>query len=112
MLGQMQDVLGKFNLSKPEVINNPKIKKLQDLRRNFESVIGEMGDHEDELVSQSKADKPKIKVRGTVNSGITVMFFNCSSTVREPIENAVFYLDEKYAEVAWVSLKDVKHFDI
>ncbi len=112
MLGQMNDTLGKFNLSRPDVINNPKIKSLQDIKRNFEKTISDMGEQEDELVTQSRADKPKIKVKGMVNSGITVMFFNSSSTVRENIENVVFYLDEKYGEVAWVSLKDVKHFEM
>jgi uncharacterized protein (DUF342 family) len=107
-LGQIQDMLGKFNLSRADVINNPKIKNLQDLKRNFESVIAEMGEYEEDYLTQSRADKPKIKIKGVVHSGVTVMFFNCSSTVREPIENAVFFLDEKYAEVAWVSLKDIK----
>jgi uncharacterized protein (DUF342 family) len=112
MLGQIQDMLGKFNLSRPDVINNTKIKNLQDLKRNFDTVIAEMGEYEEDYLSQSKAERPKIKVKGMVHSGVTVMFFNCSSTVREPIENAVFYLDEKYAEVAWVSLKDAKSIEM
>ncbi len=111
-LGHMQDILGRFNLFKPEVINNIKIKKLMDLKRSFESIIAEMSEKEEELVEQSRAKKPKIKVKGIVFSGVTVMFFNCASTVREKIDNAVFYLDEKYAEVAWVSLKDAKNFEL
>lgn len=112
MLKQIGDLLGKFNHSRPEVANNPKIKRLQDVRRNIEAMIGEMGDKEEELMENSRALKPKIKIRGTVYEGVTVAFFNCASTVREKIENAVFYLDDKYAEVAWVSLKEAKNFDL
>ena len=111
-LGQMQDILDRFNLFKPEVINNTKIKKLMDIKRNFETTVAEMTEKEEEFVEQSKAKKPKIKVKGVVFSGVTIMFFNCATTVREKIDNAVFYLDEKYAEVAWVSLKDAKNIEL
>ncbi|MDR0454017.1 MAG: FapA family protein [Deferribacteraceae bacterium] len=110
-MDKMQDILGRFNLFKPEVLNNIKIKKLIDMKNNFESIISEMEDKEEELIEQSKAKNPKIKIKGIVFGGVTVMIFNCATTVREKISNAVFYLDEKYAEVAWVSLKDAKNIE-
>ncbi|MDR2869507.1 MAG: hypothetical protein LBV04_03570, partial [Deferribacteraceae bacterium] len=69
------------------------------------------GEKEDELLDEARAEKPRIKVKGAVYEGITVSFFNSSSTIRERAENIVFYLDVKYKEVAWVSLKDANTID-
>ncbi|MDR2868852.1 MAG: FapA family protein, partial [Deferribacteraceae bacterium] len=44
---QINDLLKRFNLVRPEVANNPKIVKLQDMRRACEAVVAEMGEKED-----------------------------------------------------------------
>jgi uncharacterized protein (DUF342 family) len=110
-INEINELLKRFNLVRPDVANNPRILKLQDMRRVCEATIAKMTEKEEELTDSAKAKKPKVKIRGAAYEGITVNFFGSSSTLREKAENVVFYLDEKYGEVAFVSLKDVNKIE-
>ena len=50
-------------------------------------------------------------VKNKVYEGVTVMFYNVGAVVKEPMENMVFYYDDKYGEVAWISLKNANALD-
>ncbi|MDR2884322.1 MAG: FapA family protein [Deferribacteraceae bacterium] len=100
--------LSRANMGIPEVRDSESVKNILEIKRNFETTIASMQEREALLEAESRAKRPKVKVRGRIYEGVTVMFFNAASTIREKMENAVFYLDEKYGEVAWISLKDKK----
>ncbi|GAB7140931.1 hypothetical protein RsTz2092_08880 [Deferribacterales bacterium RsTz2092] len=105
---EMDEVLGKLPTLKPEVANNKSVMHLQDIRRELASMMPEISDKAEALGRSTKASEPHIKVLGKVYDGLTVSFFgNKTSTVHEKRENLVFYMDAKYDEVAWISLKDV-----
>jgi uncharacterized protein (DUF342 family) len=110
-LDQVNAALKKVDLQLPAVAENKAVKKLLEIRENLQTIIKDMHNKEDELMDGSKAKQPKIKVKGRTYEGVTIMIFNCGSTVRQFMENSVFYLNEKYAEVAWVSMKDVKEIE-
>jgi uncharacterized protein (DUF342 family) len=104
--------LSRANMGIPEVRNSPAVKRAQEVKKSLEATIESMNEREAALELESRAKRPKVKVRGRIYEGVTVMFFNAASTIREKMENAVFYLDEKYGEVAWVSLKDAQSIEI
>ena len=106
-LEQIAAALSKFDISREKVRNHPKIEKMFEVKKSLEVLSNDLNDREEWLIRENKAKNPKIKVREKVFEGVTVMFFNVASVVREQMSNVVFYLDEKYSEVAWVSLKDI-----
>ncbi len=110
-LEQIDKALSQFDLSRDKIRSHPKVQKMLEVKGSLESLVQDLGEREDGLIKDNKAKNPKIKVKEKVFEGVTVMFFNVASVIREPMNNVVFYLDEKYSEVAWVSLKDINSIE-
>lgn len=99
--------LSKFDLTRQKIAKHPKIVKMAEVQSSLRDLLNDLDKREEKLILENKAKNPRMKVKNRVYEGVTVMFYNVGATVKEPMENMVFYYDEKYSEVAWVSLKDV-----
>lgn len=106
-LDRIELALSKFDLTRQKIAKHPKIVKMVEVQSSLRDVLNELDKREEKLIIENKAKSPRMKVKNKVYEGVTVMFYNVGATVKEPMENMIFYYDEKYGEVAWVSLKDV-----
>lgn len=106
-LEQIDVALSRFDLTREKIRSHPKIEKMFEVKSSLQTLTSDLSDREDWLIRDNRAKNPKVKVKENIFEGVTVMFFNVASVVREQMSNVVFYLDEKYGEVAWVSLKDI-----
>lgn len=110
-LDQIDKALSQFDLSRDKIRSHPKVQKSLEVKASLDNLLRDLGAREDGLIKDNRAKNPKIKVKDKVFEGVTIMFFNVASVIREPMSNVVFYLDEKYSEVAWVSLKDINSIE-
>lgn len=108
---RVETALSRFNLDRPKIANHPKILKMQEVKESLGELIQELDEREAKLIKENKAKNPRMKVKNKVFEGVTVMFYNVGAVVKEPMENMVFYYDEKYGEVAWISLKNANALD-
>lgn len=111
-LNKMRDLLSMFDLNNPKVAGSYKISKIVKLTERFEDLISQVTQKENELSVGSKADDPKVKVNKLVFEGVSLIFFNLTVTVKEMQENMVYYLNRKYNEIAWISLKDAQNIEL
>lgn len=110
-IDRVDKALSRFNLDRPKVANHPKIIKMLEVKTSLNDLIDELDKREARLIQENKAKSPRMKVKNRVYEGVTVMFYNVGAVVKEPMENMIFYYDEKYGEVAWVSLKNANALD-
>ncbi len=108
---RVDTALSRFNLKRPKVANHPKIVKMLEVKTSLSDLIDELDKRAAKLIEENKAKSPRMKVKNKVFEGVTVMFYNVGAVVKEPMENMVFYYDEKYGEVAWISLKNANALD-
>lgn len=108
---RVDTALSRFNLKRPKVANHPKIIKMLEVKSSLSDLLQELDKREAKLIEENKAKSPRMKVKNKVFEGVTVMFYNVGAVVKEPMENMVFYYDEKYGEVAWISLKNANALD-
>ena len=108
---RVDTALSRFNLKRPKIANHPKIIKMQEVKVSLNDLIKELDTREAKLIKENKAKNPRMKVKNKVFEGVTVMFYNVGAVVKEPMDNMVFYYDEKYGEVAWISLKNANALD-
>ena len=108
---RVDTALSRFNLKRPKIANHPKIIKMQEVKASLNDLIKELDTREAKLIKENKAKNPRMKVKNKVFEGVTVMFYNVGAVVKEPMDNMVFYYDEKYGEVAWISLKNANALD-
>ncbi len=87
------------------------IVKMLEVKTSLSDLIDELDKRAAKLIEENKAKSPRMKVKNKVFEGVTVMFYNVGAVVKEPMENMVFYYDEKYGEVAWISLKNANALD-
>ncbi len=108
---RVDTALSRFNLNRPKIANHPKIIKMLEVKSSLGELITELDKREAKLIEENKAKSPRMKVKNKVFEGVTVMFYNVGAVVKEPMENMVFYYDDKYGEVAWISLKNANALD-
>ena len=108
---RVDTALSRFNLDRPKVANHPKIIKMLEVKSSLSDLLNELDKREAKLIEENKAKSPRMKVKNKVFEGVTVMFYNVGAVVKEPMENMVFYYDDKYGEVAWISLKNANALD-
>lgn len=108
---RVDTALSRFNLKRPKIANHPKIIKMQEVKSSLNDLLMDLDNREAKLIEENKAKNPRMKVKNKVFEGITVMFYNVGAVVKEPMENMVFYYDEKYSEVAWISLQNINALD-
>ncbi len=102
----LEGTLSGFDLTRPKILAHPKIEKLLAAQNEIIEVLEIMRTKREELVDEMRARQPKIKVKNKMFDGITIKFFNVSIVMKEELDNVVFYYDDKYQEVAWVSMKN------
>lgn len=110
-IDRVDTALSRFNLKRPKIANHPKIIKMQEVKSSLGDLIVELDTREAKLIKENKAKNPRMKVKNKVFEGVTVMFYNVGAVVKESMDNMVFYYDEKYGEVAWISLKNANALD-
>ena len=110
-IDRVDTALSRFNLTRPKIANHPKIIKMQEVKSSLGDLIVELDTREAKLIKENKAKNPRMKVKNKVFEGVTVMFYNVGAVVKESMDNMVFYYDEKYGEVAWISLKNANALD-
>lgn len=109
---QVDVALGRFDLGQEKIKNHPKIKKMIEVKKNLDSLMQDLDSREQKLNTENKARSPRIKVKGRVFEGLTVSFFGVSTTIKEQLDSIVFYYDEKFCEVSWVSLKNINSIEL
>ena len=108
---RVDTALSRFNLKRPKIANHPKIIKMQEVKSSLSDLIVELDTREAKLIKENKAKNPRMKVKNKDFEGLTFMFYNVGAVVKESMDNMVFYYDEKYGEVAWISLKNANALD-
>lgn len=104
--------LGRFDLGQPKIKSHPKILKMLEVKDNLNLLMKDLADREDKLTSENKARNPRVKVKGRVFEGLSLTFFDTTLVVKQELENVVFYYEEKFDEIAWVSLKNIGSIEL
>lgn len=104
--------LGRFDLGQPKIKSHPKILKMMEVKDNLNLLMKDLADKEEKLANENKAKNPRIKVKGRVFEGLSVTFFDTTLVVKQELDNVVFYYEEKFDEIAWVSLKNIGSIEL
>ncbi len=109
---KLDETLSGFDLTNDKIITNPKITKLLNTDKAVTELIAVLKEKEEKLITDMRAKNPRIKVKNRIYEGVRVNFYNVGVTLKEELENIVFYYDEKYKEVAWVSMKNINSIEL
>lgn len=109
---QVDVALSRFDLEQEKIRNHPKIKKMVEVKTKLDTLIKELDEREQKLNIENKARSPRIKVKGRVFEGLTVSFYGVNTTIKEQLESIVFYYDDKFGEVSWVSMKNISSIEL
>lgn len=104
--------LGRFDLGQTKIATHPKIQKMMEVKKNLESLINDLEKKEEKLLMENKAKSPRVKAKGRVFEGLSVTFYDVTTVVKEELESVVFYFDDKFSEVAWISLKNINSIEL
>lgn len=103
---KIDEFLGSVNLKKKEVLANPKVRQLITMRKQIDAKIADVEKNMQKLIKEANHPRPKLKVTGTLFGGLDVQIYREKVTVRENQQNVVYYFDDKYQEIKFVSLED------
>lgn len=103
---KIDEFLGSVNLKKKEVLANPKVRQLIMMRKQIDAKLADVKEKMQQLIKEAHHPRPKLKVIGTLFSGLDVQIYREKYTVRENVKNVVFYFEDKYQQIKFVSLED------
>lgn len=110
-LEKASEALSKVDLKSKAVVSNPKIIKLLDYKKDLMIKRDETLKEIDELKSKMRYKKPKIRVKDTVYEGVVIQMFGKKFKIKERMESVLFFLEPKYEDIGWISLKEVNEFE-
>jgi uncharacterized protein (DUF342 family) len=103
---KIDEFLGSVNLKSKEVLANLKVRQLITMRKQIDAKIEAVEASMKALIKEAHHPKPKLKVAGTLFGGLDVQIYREKLTVRENQKNVVFYFDDKYQQIKFISLED------
>lgn len=103
---KIDEFLGSVNLKKKEVLANPKVRQLITMRKQIDAKITDVQEKMQKLIKEAHHPRPKLKVMGTLFGGLDVQIYREKVTVRENVKNVVYFFDDKYQQIKFVSLED------
>lgn len=105
------EALSKVDLKSRAVISNPKIIKLLEYKKELLNKKEEVLREIENLKRQLRFKKPKIRVKDTVFEGVIIQMYEKKLKIRERMESVLFFLEPKYEDIGWISLKEVDNFE-
>ncbi|WP_022851721.1 DUF342 domain-containing protein [Limisalsivibrio acetivorans] len=105
-LEKVEEFLGKLDTTNKEILKNPKVKQLLILRKQILENIKKTDEQIQKLIRSAHHSRPRIKVMKTMYEGLEVQFFREKLTMREKDSKVLFFYDDKYERIAWVSMED------
>lgn len=105
-MAKVDEFLSKLDLRNKEVLAKPKVRQLLVLRKQLHENIKKVDEQVAKLTKSAHHPNPKIKVVKDVYDGLEVAFYRDKMRVREKQKNIVFFYDDKFSRIAWVSLAD------
>jgi len=103
---KIDEFLGSVNLKSKEVLANPKVRQLITMRKQIDSKIADVEAKMKKLIKEAHHPRPKLKVTGELFGGLDVQIYREKLTVRENQKNVVYYFDDKFQQIKFVSLED------
>lgn len=103
---KIDEFLGSVNLKSKEVLANPKVRQLITMRKQIDAKLVDVDKQMKELIREAHHPRPKLKVKGTLYGGLDVQIYREKLTVRENQQNVVYYFEDKYQQITFVSLED------
>lgn len=103
---KIDEFLGSVNLKKKEVLANPKVRQLITMRKQIDAKIADVEAKMKQLVKEAHHPRPKLKVIGELYAGLDVQIYREKVTARENLKNVVYYFEDKYQQIKFVSLED------
>ncbi|PLX70708.1 MAG: hypothetical protein C0602_04165 [Denitrovibrio sp.] len=103
---KIDEFLGSVDLKKKEVLANPKVRQLITMRKQIDAKIADVEKSMQKLIKEAYHPKPKLKVTGTLFGGLNVQIYREKVAVRENQKNVVYYFDDKYQQIKFISLED------
>jgi len=103
---KIDEFLGSVNLKSKEVLANPKVRQLITMRKQIDAKLADVDKQMKDLIKEAHFPRPKLKVKGTVFGGLDVQIYREKVTVRENQQNVVYYFEDKYQQIKFVTLED------
>ncbi|PLX68137.1 MAG: hypothetical protein C0603_08485 [Denitrovibrio sp.] len=104
--GKIDEFLGSVNLKSKEVLANPKVRQLITMRKQIDKKVADVDEKMKKLIKEAHHPKPKLKVTGELFGGLDVQIYREKVTVRENQKNVVYFFEDKYQQIKFVSLED------
>lgn len=105
------EALSKVDLKSQAVVSNPKIIKLLEYKRDLLIKRDEVVKEIEQLRSKMRYKKPKIRVKNIAYEGTVIQIYDRKLKIKERLESVLFFLEPKYEDIGWISLKEVDEFE-
>ncbi|XOB65780.1 DUF342 domain-containing protein [Deferribacteres bacterium DY0037] len=103
---KIDEFLGSVNLKSKEVLTNPKVRQLITMRKQIDAKITDVDEQMKTLIKNAHHPRPKLKVAKELYGGLDVQIYREKLNIRENQKNVVYYFEDKYQQIAHVSLED------
>jgi len=103
---KIDEFLGSVNLKKKEVLANPKVRQLITMRKQIDAKVADVEAKMQKLIKEAHHPRPKLKVLRDLHGGLDVQIYREKLTVRENQKNVVYFFEDKYQQIKFVSLED------
>ena len=110
-INKVSEALSGIDLKSKAVLSNPKVIKLLEYKKDLLNKKNLSITEITEIKRKMRHPKPKIKVKNTVFEGVTIQIYDKKLKVKEQLENVLFFLEPKYEDIGWISLKEVNDID-
>lgn len=110
-INKVSEALSGLDLKSKAVLSNPKVIKLLQYKKSLLEKKNDLVNKIIELKKKTRHPKPKIKVKNTVFEGVTIQIYDKKVKIRERMENMLFFLEPKYEDIGWISLKEVSDIE-
>jgi hypothetical protein len=105
------EALSKVDLKSQAIVSNPKIIKLLEYKRDLLIKRDEIVKDIEQLRNKMRYKKPKIRVKDVVYEGTVIQMYDRKLKIKERLESVLFFLEPKYEDIGWISLKEVDDFE-
>jgi uncharacterized protein (DUF342 family) len=103
---KIDEFLGSVDLKNKEVLANPKVRQLINMRKQIDTKLKSIDEEMKNLIKEAHHPRPKFKVKNDLHEGLDIQIYREKITVRQSQKNVVYYFEDKYQEIKSVSLED------
>jgi len=100
----MKDAISKLNLNDPNVVNNPKIKKILETMAILKNRLPMLTDKCTEYKNRSYDKSAIISVEGTIVAGVKVKIIDSQMVLTSDMNKVKFYYDKATSEIKFTNL--------